>query len=617
MITLHQTFQILQRAILDGLKPRPSMSVADWCCANLEFDEPKNRAPFSLAGREFLREPLQGFADTKTEHLVLVTGSQIGKTGLIMGGSAWMIVNDPTRVFWVMPTQDSVRKFSKTRWQTMLRRSPGTRGYIPSGANRHDMGIYEQILGTSIVDMTWSNSPAALASVPAPVVILDEVDKFNEGEGHKEADAVDLAEQRTKAFSQPKIVKTSTPTLVEGLIWQDLQKTDIRRRFMPCPHCGKGVVLIWSKAYTSFPLEGFEACCAWDKEARRADGSWDFARVERSARYECPHCEGHIRESDRHAMDKLGEWRATQSGESRRRGYHLPSLYSPSAQCAPGRLAVKFLEKKNSLLGLQGFINGDLAEPYQAQDTIGERIEIISNRKSDDDEQTGAALLTVDCQAKAPYFWFVARVWEGTESEGIDAGPLDTIEEVRGKQIEHNIADAAVMLDSGFGAKSDAEIYRNCARFCEAVERNDALPLLIGWMPAKGMPSRKTWKDKESGLLLPYYLRGIDPFLGMSEAGQYEMSLFEFAGDYFKDILENMRKGADGWQWKVSADVATDEYWRHMDGEIKVAEFSKRTGRTVHQWKPRSQHWPNHLFDCEVQQVALAASLNLFELPGE
>jgi len=122
--------------------------------------------------------------------------------------------------------------------------------------------------------MVWSNSPAALASIPARVVILDEVDKFNEG-GRKEADAVNLAEQRTKTFSNPKRIKTSTPTLSDGLIWQEFAKTDQRRRFMPCPHCGKLVLFAWSKAFTVFPLTGNEAFIKWDSKARRPkDNSW-------------------------------------------------------------------------------------------------------------------------------------------------------------------------------------------------------------------------------------------------------------------------------------------------------------------------------------------------------
>ena len=46
---------------------------------------------------------------------------------------------------------------------------------IPTGADRFDFSTFDQTIGAAIVDMKWSNSPAALASIPARIVILDEV----------------------------------------------------------------------------------------------------------------------------------------------------------------------------------------------------------------------------------------------------------------------------------------------------------------------------------------------------------------------------------------------------------------------------------------------------------
>jgi hypothetical protein len=100
----------------------------------------------------------------------------------------------------------------------------------------------------------------------------------------------------------------------------------------------------------------------------------------------------------------------------------LPSLYACAPETTAGKLAKKFLEQKGSLLGLQGFINGDLAEPYMAQDRQTERIELVSKRMVEITAEW-KKLMTVDCQAKRPYFWFAARAWNGGDSNGFDAGP--------------------------------------------------------------------------------------------------------------------------------------------------------------------------------------------------
>lgn len=588
---------------------RPTQSVADWCCECLHFNEPGNRGPYSLAGREYLRESLNDWADQTITDQVEVFGSQSGKTGSIMGGASWTIANEPSRLFWVMPTRETARGFSRTRWVAMLRASPIMAALIPAGAARHEFSTFQQRVGNSIVDLVWSNSPAALASVPARVVILDEVDKFNEG-GAREANAVDLADQRTKSFANPKKVKTSTPTLIQGLIWQEFLKTDQRRRWLPCPHCKKFFILVWSKSFTVFKLTGAEAEIRWDKEAKRPDGSWDLDRVERSTRAECPHCQGHVLDAHKTWMDRNGEWRPSAVAARGYRGRHLPSLYAASAQTNFGRLAVKFLQAKQSLLGLQGFINGDLAEPFESQDRQTERVEIITSRLEVTDEWQ--KIETVDCQATQPYYYYVIRAHSQGKSHGIDAGYLDTIEEVRAKQLSHGIRDDRLIIDSGYGAHSDDGVYANCARFSKMIKRRDRLPFCLGWTPSKGLPGRKRWKNR-TGQMVPYFMQAIDPFVGTSKAGLVQMELFEFSTDYFKDILEAARQRKAGYEWSVDQAVATAEFWRHMDGEIKIAVLNKMTGRASFVWRPRSPHWPNHWFDCEVLQVAYAAYLGIIK----
>jgi hypothetical protein len=138
--------------------------------------------------------------------------------------------------------------------------------------------------------------------------------------------------------------------------------------------------------------------------------------------------------------------------------------------------------------------------------------------------------------------------------------------------------------------------------------------LAIGWMPTKGMPGRKRWKSQETGLLIPYFLAEMDPHSGTSNAGAVMMNLLQFSADYFKDILQAMREGKGGVKWSVAKDAAGEDYWRHMDAEVKTAVRNKFSGLTNHVWQPRSVHWPNHLLDCEVLQVVAAAFFELLKL---
>jgi hypothetical protein len=620
----------------------PKESPSDWACRNLRFNEPNNCGPFSLLGREYNREPINTIAEPTITDLVLVYGSQSGKTASIMALIAWVVRFMASRVLWVMPNSDGTggaKNFSVTRWQPMLLASEVIRRMLPSDKRREFKNAQQRING-SIIDFVGSNSPANLASNPCRVQVMDEVDKFNDGTT-KEADAVELIEQRGKRFGNPKRIKTSTPTVPDGLIWREFMKGDQRRYFVPCVHCVGHIVFAWSESFTVMKKTGCEGYVHWDREAKRADGSWDYERVKASAHVKCPHCQGRINDSDKTKMVRSGEWRPTNPGASKAfRSYHLPSLYASSPSTSFGALAVKFLEKKKSLDGLQGFINGDLAEPYQSQDRQAQRVEIITSKI--DVTAEWKSQMTIDCQATrnhGAWFWFVKRAWSERESVAISAGGCDTWDELRaaqGKAVAwHNAGDAmpdtkdaarhvatpdaCVMVDSGFGARSDADVYANCARFGEFMKRkHPMLPLHIGWMPAKGFPSKKTWKDQETGAQVPFYSRSIDPFLGTTDAGKVQSTLFEFSGEYFKDLLETLRadkEGKCGHKWSVAADVATEEYWRHMDGKIKKGRLNKFNGRTVYEWSLRGRNWPDHLDDCEIQQIALAAFLGIFKLP--
>jgi hypothetical protein len=606
------------------LAPVPKERPSEWCVRALQFDEAQNHGPYSLTGSEYCAEPLDDFARLTIVQEVLVWGSQTRKTGTLMGGVAWSIKNDPCGILWAMPTQPLAQSFSETRWQKLLRASAEMAALIPAGAERHRFkNLEQQFRSGSVLNFVGSNSPANLASRPARRVVLDEVDKFDAG-GGGEADAVDLAKQRTKGQINPQHWLTSTPTTVEGLIWQEYLKGDQRRFFMPCPSCRREVVFAWSKSFSTLPKVGCEAYVVWDKEGKRADGSWDFDRVHRSARFVCPHCAGDIVDSKKTWMIREGTWRATVTASAA--GYvsrHLSSMYActPSTSC--GALAVKFLQAKNSLQGLQGMINGDFAEPYQLQDRQSERVELV--RDSLVVTAEWRPLMTVDCQAKSPHFWTVVRQWNGGNSVGVYANCCDTVEELRDVQQRYKVPDVAVAVDSGFGAISEAEVYRTCARFSQLIQRSQGRkPELVGWIPIKGQPTRKRWRNDKKELV-PFFWAEIDPFIGTDRAGLAAIKLLEYASDFFKDILENLRKGRTRYKWEVlevptalgqrtmgEGGMDIEVYWQHLDGQFRAQVLNKRTGRVSTEWTKRGKHWPDHVLDCEKSQVMEAMVYEMF-----
>lgn len=592
------------------LRPPPSESVASWCERCFYIPSPQTQSPgfLKFLGREFCVEPVNLFGDPTVSDVVLCFGSQIGKTTVLMGGAAWCACNDACAVLWVMPSRDLALSFSETRWKPALWASPETEKRIPTGKERHSFKNLQQILkGGATYNFIGSNSPGNLASRPARRVILDEVDKFDDG-GNGEADAVNLAEQRTKSFSYPQRWKTSTPTTIEGLIWQEYLKGDQRRYFMPCPHCEKHVVFAWSKEMTVLNLTGAEAFIEWDQDARRTDGTWDFPRVAQSAHAVCPHCAGQIRDAEHKTkMARLGEWRPTSPAPASFRSYHASSLYASTPQTSFGAMAVKFLQAKNSLMGLQGFINGDLAEPFENQDTRSERTEIILHGIELETPVGDKPIrfLTGDFQFTSPHFYLVARDWTPKACRLVEAFTCNEWEEMRAHQLRLGVPDHRVAIDCKHMGE---EVYSNCSKWgVRTVTQGQSRH--VGWLPMQGREKTAKWTDKHTGKKTIYGFEDCP----LSHK-KFILRRLEFASQPALDILARLRSGkAQGFRWELTEDGATQEYFRHLDSKVRVPRAVGRTGRVTWEWEKRSERWPDHWLDCEIEQVVLSLYFRILQ----
>lgn len=612
----------------DMARPRSKQTCSQWVEENICFNEPGRVGRFSFRGREYLREPLDFYSNDLLTDMVMTFGTRTGKTTIMYAGTAYRIIQKARRVLYVKPTTNGTagaKGDAKTRFMPMLRASEVLKRQIPSGALRHNFTTPQQmLLNGSIVDWVGSNSVAQLASNSVEDVNQDEIDKFNttrkrDSDGNEvEADAVDLADERTGEFRIPKRVKASTPTLTTGRIWTELLKTDLRRRYVPCPLCGlhhpssKLVVLAWSKDFTTLPKENIPlAYVEWDKEARKEKGNWDYERVEKSAGYLCPHCCQRFQDDKKIWMDANGEWKPTQAGAQRTRGYHLPSMYSNHDQTTAGKLALDFLEGKKSLEGPRNFINSKLAEAYSMQGIsidkagqVGKQIEVTGE---------WLKILTADYHQNQPYFWAVVRAWNGTDqTHGVeylafnDWGMMDELQE------KHKIIPQAVGIDIGFDMPT---VLKACSNIdiptrCVLAERiMDALPECNGWSPMQSYGGKRLYKDEEAGLLLPYHLKkDVDPWAGSELAHTMRIEVLQWANDVFEDMLENIRFGKTGLKWTISKEMDTDEYHKHMNGTKRV--FDSKQFRT-YKWTGKARLWPDHIRACERMSLVLAYRLQL------
>lgn len=573
----------LERSLRDVFAPVDNREVWQWAEDEIVLTrrQTETPGPYSTLLTPYIKEPLNCFSDPHVTDMCLCFGSQTSKTTAMMIGAAWRMVNNPAPTIWVMPSEHLARSFSENRWQPMVDDCDRLRALKPS--NVHRFKTLEQQFRDCTLVFIGSNSPANLASRPAGLLIMDETDKFAMPT-EREAGAVSLAENRTKAYTNALRIKASTPTTVEGEIWQSFMQGDQRYYYVPCPHCNTMQRLLWQNV-------------KWSTDARAENESWNEDAVRASAYYECAHCKEKITDMHKTRMLRAGEWRATNANSAQgRRSYHLNSLYAPWRSCGFGELAVVFLRQKASLMGLQDFINGALAEPWiddlDKQDEI--KITASDYLSGDKWSDTSFSAMTIDVQdAGGRHFWVVIRDWSNDgRSRGRWAGRIESWDELERIREENEIRPPCVFVDSAFATR---EVYFTCCRF--------------GWVALRGSENESfMWNDKGRKVQRAYARpeRG-DPAGGggwdVSGLTRRNCPLIKFSAPTCEDILDALRKTKPS-IWEFPKDFI-NEWHEHMASTIRKKIRNPVTGSTSVKWAIVKGR-PNHLRDCEKMQIAAA-----------
>lgn len=584
----------LDRSLRDVFAPIDNREVWQWAEDEIVLTrrQTETPGPYSTLLTPYIREPLNCFADPSVTDVCLCFGSQTSKTTAMMIGAAWRMVNNPAPLIWVMPSEHLARSFSENRWQPMVDDCDKLRALKPSNVHRYKT-LEQQFRDCTLV-FIGSNSPANLASRPAGILIMDETDKFATPT-EREAGAVALAENRTKSYTNALRIKASTPTTSEGEIWQAFLQGDQRYYFVPCPHCGTMQRLLWSQV-------------KWADAARSEEGTWNEDAVRATAYYECESCKDKITDGHKTRMLRAGEWRPLNPNAGKgRRSYHLNSLYAPWRSCGFGELAVLFLRQKASLLGLQDFVNGALAEPWIDDSEKQEEIKATASDYLAGDrwEEAEFSAMTVDVQDQGGrHFWVVIRDWsKDGRSRGRWAGRIETWDDLEKLREENEIRPPCVFVDSAFASR---EVYFACCRF--------------GYVALRGSDQESfTWSDNGRKVQRAYARpeRGDPAGGGRWDSGSLTRRtcpLIKFSAPTCEDILDALRRSNPP-TWEFPKDFPID-WHEHMASTIKRKLRNPVTGATTAKWVVQKGR-ANHLRDCEKMQVVGALLAKVLTPKGD
>lgn len=328
-----------------GLKPPPPPDFLKWAKENVVFgkDDPIP-GPYREELFPFFTEILAKLQpDDPCRSVTLKKSAQIGGTVVAMIYTGASLDADPGNFLYVHPTLDNGRRWDDTKWQPFLTGTKTLRSQFPVERTRDSKNrtFYKQRLdGRGSLLISGANSPASLSMISFRRQVQDDLSKW---ENNEAGDPESQADKRSNAYEyDAKIFKVSTP-MIKGdcRISDAYDRSDKRKRFVPCPHCEHMHTL------------------EWDNFKRSLSDDMDPGK----AHFSCPACGGVIEHHHKADMLAKSEWRATQTDRPRDPGYYIWQAYSMLRSWSS--IAEEWQNSKHSPEKEQNFFNDVIGLEYE------------------------------------------------------------------------------------------------------------------------------------------------------------------------------------------------------------------------------------------------------------
>lgn len=509
----------------------------------------------------------------------------------------------PGDVLCTYPDESTAKTNFKDRVGPMITNSVRLRSYLTG--REKDLSAERINLQHMTLYPAWAGSVSSMANKPVRYANSDEIDKPGFGDSRKEADPLDLIDKRLITYRDiSKHFKTSTPSVVQGNIWRELNNnTDVIFDYNAmCPHCGK--LQLMKMDHIKWP----GGSKADPREIKNKKLAW----------YECEECKGHWDDNLRNKAVRHGDWIARGTHVSIETylekfrpaniGFHLPawiSYFVSLSECA-----FAFLKGQESKEKLKDFRNSFAALPWEEYEVLAKQEdEDVLKCKCDLPPQVvpeSAVALTAGIDLHKAGFPYVVRAWaKDWTSWNIDYGQLgywhdleqllfETIYPVQNSDRKMKIWRAG--LDTGGG------------KYKKDISSTEEAYL---WLQDNSGFSKscRVWGVKGSSNPLPAKLK-MGNVLNKTPSGKplkMGMRLVFLDTDKFKDMfyerMFNAITEAAGGAWLHNQTKL--DYARQI-----TAEQKHLNSKGIETWEPIRKD--NHYLDCE----CLASAVADWEWPG-
>jgi hypothetical protein len=287
-------------------------------------------APFSFTGHEYQLKILQD----QSREIVIKKCSQVGITELAIRRTlAVMDILPDIHVIYTLPTSNFAKAVVKTRFDPVIESSP----YLKSRLNREVDSMEMKQIGSSYLYIKGTIGQAAAISVPASLLVHDEVDFSDQG-------VLSNYQSRLTHSRYKMKFRLSTPTVDEFGIDADFRQSRRHFNHCKCHHCGHWFLPDY---FNHVKIPGFDG----DLREITKENLHEVRYLE--AQLLCPYCGKRPDLAPQHR-----DWVLENADEA-----HVAAGYKVSPFDAPSIIAVPYLiESSTKYKRYADFINFNLGE---------------------------------------------------------------------------------------------------------------------------------------------------------------------------------------------------------------------------------------------------------------
>lgn len=347
------------RATAKFALPPPRLNLSEWASENYVLSPDASALPGKFNAYPYQCGIMDAITDPRVSQVFWMSSARVGKTSVMNAAIGYWIHRDPGPVMVVEPTIEEAEAWSKDQLQPMLRDCPVLRDAVKKPKSRDaDSSIRRKVFPGGSIRILGSNAPSGFRAKTIRYLVMDEIDGWDATAG-AEGDQIKLARRRTETFFNRKILGCSTPlTAGDSRIEKLYQAGDMRRYYVPCPHCGRMDVLVFQK----------------DDESTGHHMTWPEGNPS-GAYFVCSGCAQGIEHRHKEDIVKAGEWRASRpfadTLDVHGKGtasFFLWSAYSFSANAHWGQIATEYVEaEKHGPEQLKTFWNTMLGRTWTAR----------------------------------------------------------------------------------------------------------------------------------------------------------------------------------------------------------------------------------------------------------